>query len=504
MNGDGLMSVNTYEKNMNELFWKRITKLFGYSNTMKSNNEELTDFFIPFEEDILLVEDKSRDKEFQIAEGLNVYTKKKEGKEEDYSNLIKDWINVCTSKIGKATKQLNGAEAYLKNKGKVYKNRKKIKDNEILYNEKARFHKIILLHNIDKASCQYFDTQYGGPIYSDLVENMNGRFQVKPGVPEENLIFAYNSVENLHILSEQQFKFLISYLPTLKDLLDYFNWKEELLKNNKYGIFTIDEYSLVCYYIEYGNRLLEELGEIGEKESNLLNVVLELYNDEDIVKLENTHPSFIKYRSSANCINNLLHYLEDNKDMADSENELKDRLMKFYLKLNIEQQLSLTEEIPKLLNMSYKETFVKVLSFYLDGCLYLFSNFDKRIEGEDTGNKYIEAVLFKYVITYIDKFQDKIDIKDIIICAMHQRDDGTIRDIYASINIEENMKNIDYFREVVSSVDAFLPKKVEENLYNLYNLFNPLKKISVKGRDRNKPCPCGSGLKYKKCCGKYI
>ena len=113
------MSVNTYEKNMNELFWKRITKLFGYSNTMKSNNEELTDFFIPFEEDILLVEDKSRDKEFQIAEGLNVYTKKEEGKEEDYSNLIKDWINVCTSKIGKATKQLNGAEVYLKNKGKV-------------------------------------------------------------------------------------------------------------------------------------------------------------------------------------------------------------------------------------------------------------------------------------------------------------------------------------------------------------------------------------------------
>lgn len=23
----------------------------------------------------------------------------------------------------------------------------------------------------------------------------------------------------------------------------------------------------------------------------------------------------------------------------------------------------------------------------------------------------------------------------------------------------------------------------------------------MKGRDRNQPCPCGSGFKYKKCCG---
>ena len=26
--------------------------------------------------------------------------------------------------------------------------------------------------------------------------------------------------------------------------------------------------------------------------------------------------------------------------------------------------------------------------------------------------------------------------------------------------------------------------------------------IGLKGRDRNKPCPCGSGLKGKKCCGR--
>ena len=39
------MSVNQYEKLMNDLFWEKSTKLFGYSNAMKANNEELTDFF---------------------------------------------------------------------------------------------------------------------------------------------------------------------------------------------------------------------------------------------------------------------------------------------------------------------------------------------------------------------------------------------------------------------------------------------------------------------------
>lgn len=29
-----------------------------------------------------------------------------------------------------------------------------------------------------------------------------------------------------------------------------------------------------------------------------------------------------------------------------------------------------------------------------------------------------------------------------------------------------------------------------------------IQQFSIKGKDRNKPCPCGSGLKYKKCHGR--
>ncbi len=42
-----------------------------------------------------------------------------------------------------------------------------------------------------------------------------------------------------------------------------------------------------------------------------------------------------------------------------------------------------------------------------------------------------------------------------------------------------------------------------ENIEDLDILLNPLKtKIAEKKVGRNEPCPCGSGIKYKKCCGK--
>ena len=42
-----------------------------------------------------------------------------------------------------------------------------------------------------------------------------------------------------------------------------------------------------------------------------------------------------------------------------------------------------------------------------------------------------------------------------------------------------------------------------EDITDLEILLNPLKtKIAEKKVGRNEPCPCGSGKKYKKCCGK--
>ena len=46
------------------------------------------------------------------------------------------------------------------------------------------------------------------------------------------------------------------------------------------------------------------------------------------------------------------------------------------------------------------------------------------------------------------------------------------------------------------------PDKLED-ITDLERLLNPPKpRIAEKKVGRNDPCPCGSGIKYKKCCGK--
>jgi SWIM/SEC-C metal-binding protein len=40
-----------------------------------------------------------------------------------------------------------------------------------------------------------------------------------------------------------------------------------------------------------------------------------------------------------------------------------------------------------------------------------------------------------------------------------------------------------------------------EDVSDLEKLLNPIKSVQSEKIGRNAPCPCGSGKKYKKCCG---
>lgn len=65
---------------------------------------------------------------------------------------------------------------------------------------------------------------------------------------------------------------------------------------------------------------------------------------------------------------------------------------------------------------------------------------------------------------------------------------------------EEDQKQSLAVREEYIAQGLLAPQK----LY--YSTIDPQKwgaHTHMKGRDRNKPCPCGSGKKYKKCCGRY-
>ena len=73
-----------------------------------------------------------------------------------------------------------------------------------------------------------------------------------------------------------------------------------------------------------------------------------------------------------------------------------------------------------------------------------------------------------------------------------------------NVKTEERVKEFEsIFEENGWKYTIDLEPDKPEDLTDLEILLNPIKtRIAEKNIERNEPCPCGSGKKYKKCCGK--
>ncbi|MBW1606538.1 MAG: SEC-C domain-containing protein [Deltaproteobacteria bacterium] len=72
------------------------------------------------------------------------------------------------------------------------------------------------------------------------------------------------------------------------------------------------------------------------------------------------------------------------------------------------------------------------------------------------------------------------------------------------VQTEERMKEVaSIFEENGWQYTIGLEPDKPEDITDLERLLNPPKpQVSEKKAGRNDPCPCGSGIKHKKCCGK--
>jgi len=78
------------------------------------------------------------------------------------------------------------------------------------------------------------------------------------------------------------------------------------------------------------------------------------------------------------------------------------------------------------------------------------------------------------------------------------------RSAVVNVQTEERLKEVaSIFEENGWKYTIGLEPDKPEDITDLEILLNPPKpKIAEKKVGRNEPCPCGSGKKYKKCCGK--
>lgn len=73
-----------------------------------------------------------------------------------------------------------------------------------------------------------------------------------------------------------------------------------------------------------------------------------------------------------------------------------------------------------------------------------------------------------------------------------------------NVKTKERAKEVEsIFNENGWAYSIALEPDKDEDITDLEILLNPQKtKIAEEKVGRNEPCPCGSGKKYKKCCGK--
>ena len=73
-----------------------------------------------------------------------------------------------------------------------------------------------------------------------------------------------------------------------------------------------------------------------------------------------------------------------------------------------------------------------------------------------------------------------------------------------NVQTEERMKELEsVFKENGWKYKIELEPDKPENINDLERLLNPVKtRVAEEKVGRNDPCLCGSGKKYKKCCGK--
>ncbi len=82
---------------------------------------------------------------------------------------------------------------------------------------------------------------------------------------------------------------------------------------------------------------------------------------------------------------------------------------------------------------------------------------------------------------------------------------GTAKNpVVVNVQTEERLKEVaSIFEENGWKYTIGLEPDKPEDIADLERLLNPPKPtIAEKKVGRNEPCPCGSGKKYKKCCGK--
>jgi len=497
MRSDGTTEAERYLKRLCDRSFLSLWSYSGVYRDQKSgvgrgNGKEICDLLVVFENHFLIFSDK--DCAFP-----------------DTGDRDLDWRRWYRRAVERSAEQVWGAERWIKlHPGRIFLDRACTQPFPIDLPDPAtaKFHRILVSHDVSERCRRELDGSGSLMIVPAIIGTKHRDRQVEGGVP-----FAIGQIDPakgfIHVLDDTSLEILMGTLDTISDFVSYLSKKEKLICNGSLGGAAGEE-DLLAYY-------LRELNDEGEHDFIIPPEIEEIFIDEGLWAEFAHHPQRQAQKKedeisyawdalieafSAHILAGTQHFTT-HPDIRDGEKSLR-----FMARESRTRRRMLARLLVELIDKTHAKDFRAarvVLPSSPGDPHYVFL-----LLSEPTGKPYDEYrevrrnLLFAYCNVVKLKFPDAQDIIGIATeTGNEERRSEDVLYFDAREWTEQDRAEAQCVADDLGLLADIRQFTSVEHEYPELPLTRPARSGNrMKGRDRNAACPCGSGKKFKRCCGR--
>ncbi len=428
------------------------------------------------------------------------------------SNDVKvNWSRWYKKAIRDAAKQIWGAERWLFSyPNTIYLDQKCMEPFPISIPimENAIIHRIVVAHGVSAECASYFGRNGNGSLMlcSDIVGDMHLYKESQDCKP-----FTIGQVDPskgfIHVFDDVTLDIVLKTLDTVSDFATYLMKKEELFLSGKHIMVSGEEDLLACYLTNKDSAgeycFFSEKWDIDKFTSLAIaegcwkefctDPRRKMHVDEN--RISYLWDAIIE-RFSFHIMNGTSYYMAEPSIQSQAE------VFKFLARENRFNRRILSLALIDLLNSTPDDhRATRIIKPRFKGApyyLFLIVPRDLSLGTYDEYRKFRRELLGHNLPVVKLQFPDALDIIGLATETgfnVNHSEDITYLDAH-NWTSEDNERAMEY-KKVLIEEGLLTTRQFSHITYSEYP-----KVKRMKGSDRNNPCPCGSGKKYKNCCGK--
>ena len=472
------------EKKLAALGYHTFLRLWSYPNPykMQLNGKELCDLLIVFENHIIIFSDK------ECAYGNS-------------GNAQVDWRRWYKKAIQKSAEQLVGAKSWITrypDRISVDAKCSKALPLKIEITSDTKFHLVAIAHGASEECKKYFSGGDGGLCISNrIVGKMHTNEKCEPFYIGK----VFDIPENfIHVFDDASYANVLSELDTIQVFLRYLDARRELLLTKK--VLAESENNILAQHLQgvilnnpYAlEKICQDYSEI-HFSGCMLDAVRQSHQ-------------YLDYRKDVeisyfwdNLLQNTFSFIENGLSAMTTSPTIQEQsqLFKWMARADRAHRRCLSEGFLSFFTSVCNEDRGTRVLYYPDepDICYFLLLLPRRKHWQESDYRKVRLQMLEEYCTIVKA--DYPQISHIIGVAHESAKSDYSSEDFIYLDVSEWSSE--------QQADALLLKKEYEEKHLLAKRkFSQATfffgKAKMKGRDRNKPCPCGSGKKFKYCCGR--